>query len=71
MTEVYSDYGRTSFKYQYSVGVALHGTDVAGYIRPAAINQSPSFSKAFMEIWGMLIQYIADVIRSSNLLFWH
>lgn len=54
MVEAYSDKG-SSYKYQYSVPVALHGTDVSGYFGPAAKNQGPDFERAFMTIWGNFI----------------
>lgn len=54
MVEAYSD-KESSYKYQYSVGVALHGTDVAGYFGPATTNQGPDFTRAFMTIWGNFI----------------
>ena len=55
MAEAYSDHGRTAYKYQYSVRVAFHGSDVAGYFGPASKNQGPDFAKAFQQIWGNFI----------------
>jgi len=55
MAEAYSDRGRTSYKYQYSVSIALHGTDVAAYFGPRTVNQGSDFSLAFMTIWGNFI----------------
>ena len=55
MAEAYSDNGRTSYKYQYSVSIALHGTDVSGYFGPAALNQGSDFERSFMSIWGNFI----------------
>ena len=54
MVEAYSDKA-SSYKYQYSVPVALHGSDVSGYFGPAAKNQGPDFERAFMTIWGNFI----------------
>jgi hypothetical protein len=54
MVEAYSD-KESSYKYQYSVGVAVHGTDVVGYFGPATANQGPDFARAFMTIWGNFI----------------
>lgn len=48
LAEAFSDYGRQSWKYQYSVPVATHGADVTGYFGPAALNQGPDFELAFM-----------------------
>ena len=59
MAEAYSDKGRSSYKYQYSVGVATHGADVAAYFGPPTPNQGPDFVLAFQTIWG-------NFITSSN-----
>ena len=50
MAEAFSDRGRASYKYQYSVGVALHGTDVAAYFGPLNKNQGSDFGLAFMSM---------------------
>ncbi|KUJ18614.1 alpha/beta-hydrolase [Mollisia scopiformis] len=43
------------YKYQYSVPVALHGTDTAAYFGPPTVNQGPDFVKAFQTIWGNFV----------------
>ncbi|KAH8680007.1 carboxylesterase type B [Tricladium varicosporioides] len=43
------------YKFQYSVPLALHATDVAGYFGPPTPNQGPDFVKAFQTIWGNFI----------------
>lgn len=48
MAESFTDKGRASYKYQYSVPAAQHGADVAGYFGPAANIRSPAFELAFM-----------------------
>jgi hypothetical protein len=48
MAEAFSDKGRNSYKYQYSVPAATHGADVTGYFGPATPNQGPDFELAFM-----------------------
>ncbi|TKA77913.1 hypothetical protein B0A49_04304 [Cryomyces minteri] len=55
MVEAYTDKGRSSYKYQYSVPVSTHGQDVTGYFGPATPNQGPDFELAFMTIWGNFI----------------
>lgn len=55
MAEAYSDLGRNSYKYQYSVPIALHGTDLVAYFGPPTPNQSPDFVNAAMRIWGNFI----------------
>lgn len=57
MAEAYSDpgNGRASYKYQYSVAIALHGTDVEGYFGPAGDNVGDDFEMAFMRIWGSFV----------------
>lgn len=57
MAEAYADpgRGRSSFKYQYSVSIALHGSDVAGYFGPRSRNVGPDFEMAFMRIWGAFV----------------
>jgi hypothetical protein len=44
MAEAYSDRGRTSFKYQFSVPPALHGSDVSG-CKPQSRPFSPESSQ--------------------------
>ena len=66
MAEAYSpDHGRSAYKYQYSVRVAFHGSDVAGYFGPATANQGPDFAKAFMRIWGNFITTFNPSISPS------
>ena len=48
LAEAFSDKGRTSFKYQYSVPLATHEADVSGYFGPAAVTQGLDFEYAFM-----------------------
>ncbi|TID12894.1 carboxylesterase 2 [Venturia nashicola] len=56
MAEAYSGQnGFSSYKYQYSVPLALHGQDVSGYFGPATAVQGPDFEYAFMNIWGNFI----------------
>jgi carboxylesterase type B len=55
MAEAYSDRGRISYKYQYSVPVSLHGADVSGFFGPATPNQGSDFEYAFMKIVGNFI----------------
>ncbi|KAK8196504.1 hypothetical protein M8818_006669 [Zalaria obscura] len=55
MAEAFTDKGRSSYKYQYSVPAAQHGADVTGYFGPAAPTQGPDFVHAFMNIWGNFI----------------
>ncbi|MCJ1373276.1 hypothetical protein MMC20_004504 [Loxospora ochrophaea] len=55
LAEAFSGDGRAAYKYQYSVIGAEHGSDVSAYFGPPTPNQSPSFSKAFMTIWGNFI----------------
>jgi len=65
MAEAYSDYGRSSYKYQYSVPVAAHGQDVSVYFGPATPNNGPDFAYAFMKIWGNFITQNDPSISSS------
>ncbi|KIW70149.1 hypothetical protein PV04_02449 [Phialophora macrospora] len=55
MAQAYSDFGRSSYKYQYSVPIAVHGSDLTAYFGPPTPNQSPDFVKAAMQIWGNFI----------------
>jgi len=55
MAEAYTDHGRTSYKYQYSVAAATHGTDVSAYFGPAARTQGPDLEAAFMQIVGNFV----------------
>lgn len=47
--------GYASYKYQFSVIGAQHGSDVAGYLGPAPANYGPDFEYAFMKIWGNFV----------------
>jgi len=55
LAEAYSGGDFESYKYQYSVVGASHGTDVAGYYGPTPPNHSPEFELAFMSIYGNFI----------------
>lgn len=59
MAEAFSDHGRKSYKYQYSVPAATHGSDPEAYFGPASPNQGPDFVLAFRQMWG-------NFIRTSN-----
>ena len=48
LAEAFSNPPRVSYKYQYSVIPALHGSDVAGFFGPTSPQQGPEFGKAFM-----------------------
>ncbi|KAK5467101.1 hypothetical protein LTS15_000071 [Exophiala xenobiotica] len=61
MAEAYSDRGRTSFKYQFSVPPALHGSDVSD----SAPNVGPDLALAFRQIWGNFITANNPSISSS------
>ena len=65
MAQAYSDLGRTSYKYQYSIPIAVHGTDLTAYFGPPTPNQSPDFVKAAMQIWGNFIISDNPSISSS------
>ncbi|PMD42219.1 hypothetical protein L207DRAFT_580889 [Hyaloscypha variabilis F] len=74
LAEAFSDKGRSSFRYQYSVPLAIHGADMPGYFGPAAVTQGPDFEYAFMKIWGnfttqdnpSIIAAIANGASSNN-----
>ena len=55
LAEAYNAQGRTGYKYQYSVPIALHGTDPAVYFGPTPSNTGPDFALAFQRIWGNFI----------------
>ncbi|KAL2401470.1 Chlorogenic acid esterase [Exophiala dermatitidis] len=65
MAEAYSDHGRNSYKYQYSVPIALHGSDATAFFGPPSPNQSPEFVDAVMQIWGNFITGDNPSIPSS------
>ncbi|RFU29022.1 hypothetical protein B7463_g7304, partial [Scytalidium lignicola] len=65
LAEAYSDHGRQSWKYQYSVPVATHGADVTGYFGPATPEKGPDFELAFMKIWGNFVIQSNPSIPSS------
>ena len=55
VAEAFTKHGREAWKYQYSVGGAQHGIDVAGYFGPPTRAQGPDFERAFMTIWGNFV----------------
>ncbi|KAJ4298955.1 hypothetical protein N0V90_004198 [Kalmusia sp. IMI 367209] len=55
LAEAYNTNGRTGYRYQYSVPIALHGTDPAVYFGEAGTNVGPDFVLAFQRIWGNFI----------------
>ena len=56
LAEAYTPaFGRAAYKYQFSVPVALHGTDGTGYFGPVPVNESPDFVRAFMAIFGRFV----------------
>lgn len=52
LNDAFTTHNRTSYHYQYSVPVALHGSDVTAYFGPATPNQPPKFTSVFRHIWG-------------------
>ncbi|GAB7352186.1 hypothetical protein MBLNU459_g2664t2 [Dothideomycetes sp. NU459] len=70
MAEAFTDKGRSSYKYQYSVPAAQHGSDVQVYFGPRPMNVGPDFENAFMSIWGEFIvnnnPSISAVIANGN-----
>jgi len=48
MAEAFSDYGRSSYRYQFSVPAATHGADPTVYFGPGGTNIGPDFELAFM-----------------------
>lgn len=64
MAEAYSDKGRSSYKYQYSVLPAVHGSDVTAYFTPEVAYQGPDFALAFQSMYLCFSDYSwADVMR--------
>ncbi|KAL9012449.1 MAG: hypothetical protein Q9173_002786 [Seirophora scorigena] len=55
LAEAFTNNNRVTWKYQYSVILAQHGSDKNGYIGRASPNQEPDFARAFMTIWGNFI----------------
>jgi carboxylesterase type B len=70
LAEAYGESGRQSWKYQYSVPLALHAADVGAYLGPADTTQGPDLTDAFMKIWGNFITQgnpsIAPSIANGN-----
>jgi carboxylesterase type B len=61
MAEAYSDRGRTSFKYQFSVPPALHGSDVSGCkSQPLPFSpESSQLTRMLQRLWSSGTQYRA------------
>ena len=56
LNDAFTSGNRTSYHYQYSVPVALHGNDVSAYFGPATPSQPPQFTSVFRQIWGGFIE---------------
>lgn len=56
LNDAFTSQNRTSWHYQYSIPVSLHGSDVSGYFGPANPNQPPVFTTVFRHIWGGFIE---------------
>jgi carboxylesterase type B len=69
LAEAFSGDGRSSYKYQYSVPVALHGSDEQAYFNVSEPNHGPDFNLAFMKLFGQFIitgnPSIPDVIANG------
>lgn len=65
LAEAYNSRGRTGYKYQYSVPIALHGVDPNVYFGPAPANVGPDMVFAFRKIWGNFITTGNPSISSS------
>ncbi|KAL5394941.1 hypothetical protein PMIN06_003243 [Paraphaeosphaeria minitans] len=55
IAEAYNARGRTGYKYQYSVPIALHGFDPSVNFGPATANVGPDMLLAFLRIWGNFV----------------
>lgn len=47
LSQGFSDKGRSSYKYQYSVPAGQHAADLTAYFGPPKVNQGPDFVRAF------------------------
>lgn len=59
LNDAFTIQNRTSWHYQYSVPVALHGNDITAYFGPATPNQPPVFTTVFRQIWGGMVENAA------------
>jgi carboxylesterase type B len=66
LAEAFSNPPRVSYKYQYSVIPALHGTDVTAYFGPASPQQGPDFAKAFMRTFSPSMQYFVGELLTND-----
>lgn len=65
LADAYTTPNRTSFKYQYSVPIALHGQDIQAYLGTPGPNIGPDMVLAFQRIWGNFITTGNPSIASS------
>ena len=56
----------SSYHYQYSVPFAAHLEDVYAYFGPNQQQQSPSFSRAFRQIWGNFVRNSNPAVSSED-----
>ncbi|KAF2097675.1 carboxylesterase type B [Rhizodiscina lignyota] len=67
LAEAYTDSDHTSYKYQYSVPVALHSLDVDAFLGPDPLpNQGPELVNAMMHIWGDFITTSSPTLSPST-----
>ncbi|KAK0717527.1 Alpha/Beta hydrolase protein [Lasiosphaeria miniovina] len=70
MASAYTTATQSAWLYQYSVPLATHGADVAGYFGPQNANLAPGFQLAFRTIWGNFVvggnPAISDVVANGG-----
>ncbi|PGH18991.1 hypothetical protein AJ79_00024 [Helicocarpus griseus UAMH5409] len=55
-----------SYKYQYSIPLALHTEDIPAYFGPARPNQGPEFTRTFRTMWANFITKNDPSITSTD-----
>ncbi|KAI9845635.1 MAG: hypothetical protein M1837_004609 [Sclerophora amabilis] len=65
MVEAFTDKGRASYKYQYSVPAAEHGSDSTAIFPPGTPNQAASFRRAFQGIWGNFVMHNDPAVTAA------
>lgn len=65
LNDAYSDAGRSSYHYQYSVPFASHQDDVPALFGPAQPNQPPAFTSVFRQIWGEFVKFEASAVAQA------
>ncbi|KAF2269658.1 alpha/beta-hydrolase [Lojkania enalia] len=65
LAEAYNSDTHVGYRYQYSIPLAIHASDMAAYFGPPTPNLGPDFIRAFQRIWGNFVKTSNPSISSD------